>query len=274
MPQLPIPPLTELDLAAFLATNSDFGFEMATLRVVRSLGLLAEHAAVYTDPVTNKLRAYDIRARGDYGVRQFRFAIESKNLNPASPLLVRATPRLESEAYHTVVARYWVGGMASYSALKRSNVYQAGRPVGRQTDQPSRSDKGDFRSSDSATYDKWLQAVNGCVDLPRELTKSPLPRADGQAWAIVPFLVVPEGTVWQVEYDAGGAVSAVVHLVDETTLILRHPWTTHTGYGEVSYDISHLEIVTLPRLHRRLKNLIEAGGLLSDAEEFVEQAAR
>ncbi len=61
--------------------------------------------------------------------------------------------------------------MVCYSVIKRPNVYEIGRAVGRQTDRPSRTDKGDFRSSDGATYDKWLQAVNGCVDFVREMTE-------------------------------------------------------------------------------------------------------
>ncbi len=57
-----------------------------------------------------------------------------------------------------------------------------------------------------------------------------------------------------------------------TTLILRHPWAVDTMLRKVAFDISHLEIITLPRLQQRMRNLIDAGGLLTDAEKLIEQA--
>lgn len=270
MPSRSTPPLTQAELADYRASCSDFGLEMATLRVIRSLGFEAEHAAAYSDPVTNKLRAYDIRARWNAGPRWMRLAIECKSLSGASPLLVHATPRLASEAYHTVLVRYRIGGLVSYSPLRRQTVYEERAPVGRQIDQPSKNDKGDFRSSDNATYEKWLQAVNGCVNLLREMTATPIPSP--QAWVIVPILVVPDATLWQVDYDEDGTVVTDVRQVEKTTLILRHAWTVPTTFGSVPYDISHLELVTLPALRQRVKNLVEPGGLLTDAETLIEEA--
>lgn len=264
-------PLTPQELAEFL-TGSDFGLEMAALNVIRSLGIEAEHAAVYTDPVTGKLRAYDIRARWNQALRWIRFAVECKNLSAGSPLLVHATPRLESEAYHTVVARYRVGPIAGYQPSRRENVYAMGDPVGRQTDQPAKNERGEFKSSDSATFDKWLQAVNGCLDLVREISDGPLPAP--QAHAVIPILVVPEGTLWQIDYGIDGEITAQVRQVERSTLILRHKWVVQTFYGDLSYDISHLEIITLSALHQRLKNLIDDGGLLAGAEALMEEAAR
>lgn len=260
-------PLSQQDLLDFLRKDSDFGFEMATLNVLRLVGLDAEHAAVYVDPVTNRIRSYDMRARWTAEGRSLRFAVECKNLRSHAPLLIHATPRLESEAYHTVVVRKRTNGGLFQTTYRNEGVYHPAEVVGRQTDQPTRENSGEFKSSDGATYEKWLQAVNGCFDLVRELATTPL--RDAQACAVVPVLVVPEGTLWQVDYDMHGSVTKAVREVERATLILRHCWGVPTQFGQLTYDISHLEIITLPALHQRLKNLMEAGGLLTDAENLI-----
>ena len=259
----PSNPLTASDLTDFIAAESAFALEMAALQALRTLGFDAEHAAAYVDPVTTKIRAYDIRARLVNAARSFRLAVECKNLQRTSPLLVHATPRLPTEAYHTVVKHYRIGDHPFSRADKlRSKVYEAGVSVGRQTDQPTKDDKGKFKSSDGPTYEKWLQAVNGCLDLVQELAAAS--HSETHFGVIVPFLVVPVNTLWQVDYDDDGTVVTQVRQVERATLILRHSWTAQISFSPLKYDISHLEIVALPALSQRVKDLTEAGGLLSD----------
>jgi hypothetical protein len=259
-------PLNKYDLATFARESSDFAFEMEVLRALRAAGLDCEHAATYTDPITSRLRAYDIRARHILPSQTVRLAVECKNLKSYSPLLVHATPRRPSEAYHTVVARVR-GSLQSYRREPPEAVYHAHEPVGRHTDQPFKDDKGNLSSSDSATFEKWLQAVNGCNDLLIEIIRAP--HSERGVHAIVPLLVIPEGTLWQVDYDDNGQVTEPPREVDKTTLILRHAWTAHTGSAPLSYDISHLEIATLPSLQHRVSSLILNGGLLAGAEALL-----
>ena len=140
---------------------------MAALAELRSLGFDATHAATYVDPATSKMRAYDIRARWFGAGRSIRLAVECKNLKPSAPLLVHATPRAMSESFVSVVARYRIGGSLFQDLHAQPNVYEADEPVAdRWID---REGNGRFKSTDSATYDKWFQAVNGCYDLVKEL---------------------------------------------------------------------------------------------------------
>ena len=258
-------------MAEFIAAESDFALEMSALKVLRTLGFQAEHAAAYVDPVTSRMRAYDIRARLVSESRSLRLAVECKNLRPSAPLLVHTTPRLASEAYHTVVRRYRTGGYLFHEAIRRPNIYEEGRPVGRQTDQPSRENDGGFKSSDAPSYEKWLQALNGCRDLLRELVQAPIPRS--QVGVIVPMLVVPDKVLWQVEYDDEGRISEPARMVERTTLILRHQWSAPTIMGDFAYEISHLEIVTLSALRQRVKNLAWPGGLLDGADQLLADRA-
>jgi len=151
MPRRIAQPLSQPDLVDFLAQGSDFAFEMASLAILRSLNLESEHAGAYVDPITNRIRSYDIRARWFGPNRSIRFAVECKNLRSTAPLVIHATPRLESEAYHTVIVRHRIGGMLFQTPRERDNVYGAGESVGRQTDQPMKDDNGEFKSSDAPT---------------------------------------------------------------------------------------------------------------------------
>lgn len=262
--------LTQADLAHYVSQEADFAFEMAVLHAIRGTGFEAEHAAAYKDPITGRIRAFDIRARWSSDSRAFRFAVECKNLRSHAPLLVHATPRLESEAYHTVIARYRV--MSVYhDSHRRAGVYERGAPVGRQTDQPMKDDNGDYRSNDSTTYEKWSQAVSSCNDLVRETVNAPWQQP--QVCAIVPILVVPDGTLWQVDYDEQGNVITPVRNLDCTTLILRQHWSADGLYGPLHYDISHIEVVTLPSLVNRLRFLWGPNGLCAGADALLQQLA-
>jgi hypothetical protein len=265
-------PLSKPELEQFIRDESDFSFEMSVLSALRELGLQAEHAAVYTDPITNRLRTYDIRARWSDAHRWIRFAVECKNLKTNAPLLVHATPRSEAEAYRSVVTRSRIGGLVFQTAHRARGVYEPGEAVGRHTDQPMKDKSGAFKSSDAATFEKWLQAVSGCFDLLSEVVKGPLPSP--QAHAILPILVVPAKTLWQVDYDERGTVKVAVRAVERTTIILRHAWSVNTGMANVTYDLSHLEIVTFPALRQRVKNLIDAGGILAGSDELLTNAQR
>lgn len=260
-------PLTQPDLEQFLSRTSDFAFEMATLSELRKLDFVCEHAATYTDPVTEKIRAYDVRARRITGQRQVRLAVECKNIGPQSPLVVHATPRLAAEAYHTLLVRHRSSssGFDFQNARRREeSVYPEGEPVGRHTDQPAKDSNNEFVSADSATYEKWLQAVNGSLDLLREASRAPLTGV--QVHAIIPMLVVPPGSLWQVDYSEDGRVMEAVRPVDRTTLILRHVWTVSATLAEVRFDFSHLEIVTLAALASRVSDLVGPVGLFQDTD--------
>jgi hypothetical protein len=265
-------PLTQADVERFVAQSSDFGFEMAALAILRKVGFQAEHAATYTDPITNRIRAYDMRAHWASSALAIHLAVECKNLRPSSPLVVHATPRQFTEAYHTLLTRYRINGSFFQSSARRDNalsVYAPDEPVGRQTDQPTMDASGDFTSSDAPTFEKWLQAVNGCRDLLKGVLEAPLSSAE--LHAIVPVLVVPDQMLWQVDYDDNGKTKVPVRQVDWTTLVLRHKWSVPSIFGPVEFDISHLEIVTPAALKQRLKNLIGSGAFFMGSDALFKE---
>jgi len=103
MVKLKADPITQADLAEYLESHSDFGFELSVLKMLRERGIECKHGGLYDDPVTGKSREFDIRASIDRGDYRVKLAIECKNIRSNFPLLVACTPRHESESYHHVV---------------------------------------------------------------------------------------------------------------------------------------------------------------------------
>jgi hypothetical protein len=100
-------PLTRLSRAlrlrfAFPGSSSDFSFELQTLGLVRAHGLDCEHGGLYKDPITKKMRQFDIRAIAREGCYFVRLAIECKNIEENFPLLVSCVSRRDSESFHEV----------------------------------------------------------------------------------------------------------------------------------------------------------------------------
>ena len=65
MAKLKDDPITAKDLADFATTSSDFGFEMQVLARLRAEGFSCSHSGTYRDPVTDKIRQFDVRASID-----------------------------------------------------------------------------------------------------------------------------------------------------------------------------------------------------------------
>ncbi len=239
--------VTAQDLARFVAGDSDFAFEMRALVELRRLGFDCSHSGTYRDPVTDKIRQYDIRALKHSDTATLALGVECKNLRPIRPLLLSAVPRTADESFHEIVV-YESHGSARAASVRRvarhESVYRTGEMVGKKTDQVSMDNHGALVSDDQVTFDKLNQALNSCQGLVRQLaTKAspPLIRA------IVPVLVVPSGLLWQVDYAADGILQTPPRRVEHATLFVNHAWSFDLGpvFGAVIYRISHIEIVTL-----------------------------
>jgi hypothetical protein len=238
------------DLATFAKANSDFGFEMQVLSSLTAEGFSCVHSGTYIDPVTGKIRQFDIRANLDYGDCTLALAVECKSLTSTSPLLVSAVPRIEPEAFNDLLVcrayntftTFLVETVAGYDS-----TYKPKGMVGKQTDQVRwDSSEKELVSNDEATFEKLNQAVNSCQDI---LSKLASKATQPMRRAIVPVLVVPTGLLWQVDYDPQGAITAPPHITSRANVFLNHTWSTRSIYGdEIRYRISHIEIATFDAL--------------------------
>jgi hypothetical protein len=242
-------PITESDLNEFVDKDSDFAFEMRVLNKFALLDFQCQHAGTYKDPVSGKSRQFDLRVRKYSGDFLLGIAAECKNLQPTFPLLVSAIPRTTEESYHDLI-RFREGQTYKFSNVERMSAndlrYATSEMVGKKIDQVRRAEqKQTLVSDDSATFDKCSQAVNSCHDLIEEMSN--FPRTPSSR-VVVPALVVPSGTLFQVDYSANGDKVVAPRLVPNSTLFLGQEWEA-TGFRvPLKYKLSHLEIVTLDAL--------------------------
>lgn len=217
-------PIPAEDLQEFAASNSDFGFEMTVLALLQKAGLRCRHAGTYRDPVTDKIRQFDIRAFLDKAEYTLAMAVECKNLRPNNPLLLSAVPRTLDEGFHDELYCNPQGALTYFSVASRNgngSAYKPGEMVGKKTDQVKRETAQGLVSNDELTFDRISQAVNSCQGLIEELSKKvPAPPKR----VIVPVLVVSPGSLWQVDYGSTGSITARPRQVKRGTLFLDNAW--------------------------------------------------
>jgi hypothetical protein len=246
-------PIADQELAEFAIADSDFGFEMKVLRQLRACRFTCSHSGTYRDPVTDKMRQFDIRAHRDSGDSTLALAVECKNLRPNHPLLLSAVPRTVSEAFHDLVLfkQQVVNPLQTVLPVTEyRSIYKPDEMVAKKTDQVGRDRDGKLIGNDEATFDKLNQAVCSCQDLVRRFATKISPPVQR---AIVPVLVVPSGLLWQVDYNIDGAITKLPYQVSRTTLFLDIEWpvqglSASRFLFDLRYRLSHLEVVTLDGL--------------------------
>jgi hypothetical protein len=251
-------PIGASDLEQFVHEKSDFAFEMRVVWALRELGFDCAHGGTYRDPVTQKVRQFDIRATRVDGHRLV-LAVECKNLQPNAPLLLSAVPRAVSESFHHLLHVPPQSPFTRVQEVKGAqSFYPAGEPVGKQTDQVGRAANGLLVGDDQVTFEKISQAVNSCEELVRNYGNT----TSSIVTAIVPVLVVPSERLWQVEYDANGSVQKSPRPLGRSTLFLDCSWQFgQKSIGFSEYRLSHLECVTFDELQSWTAKCFGDGGL-------------
>jgi len=255
-------PVTAQDLGEFVASNSDFAFEMRVVAQLWALGFECSHSGTYRDPVTDKIRQFDVRAIKHRSDSTLALAVECKNVRRNNPVLLSSVPRTAPEAFHEIVDYYPQGlYLNTRISIRRitgeKSAYRPGEMVGKKTDQVGRDTSGTLVSNDEATFEKLNQAVNSCQDLVREYAlkaSPPLLRA------IVPLLVVPTGLLWQVDYDADGKRQTLPREVTRASLFLDHAWSLPISDEPRFYRLSHIEFATLDALPEIVESYFAPGG--------------
>lgn len=259
----PPSPITKADLDKFVVEDSDFGFEMSVLAELRKLGFKCSHSGTYSDPVTKKIRQFDLRATIERGDCELAMAVECKNIR--SPLLISAVPRTSNEAFHCVIE--YRGGHTVYNSpvectlVSHSLIYEVDKSVGKKTDQ-IRRENANIVSDDSVTFDKIGQAINSAEDLVQDMVSDE--RKIPSLRVVVPVLVVPTGLLWQVDYDANGRLVADARTVSHATCYVNHAWRATAGIHPVWYQISHLEIVTSDFLSKAVEIWMGSAGFFGE----------
>jgi hypothetical protein len=240
------------ELMRYLQEESGFHFELNVLWMLRSLHISCSHGGHYIDEVTQKVRQYDIQAEvawpyndSSRGRLSVRLAIECKKLTSKFPLLVSCVDRQADESsLHAVLGPTSMNGMfLPPELLVRHNCELYGdRLCGKELNQIGWKKSGngwDLTSSDGDVFGKWTQAVSSAQGLIADARRTP-----HTITAILPVLVVPDKTLWQVEYDSDGSMKEPM-LTQRCTYFLGQQ--VHLA-GLGPFTISNLEIMTFSGL--------------------------
>lgn len=240
----------------YLSEQDDFGLELRALHQARNLGFQVRHSGTYQDPAMEKPRQYDLRIVRQSGINRVSFAIECKALSTSFPLIVSRVPRATSEAFHCLV-RVQRNHIPPASIVTRNNsrFYSSGMPVAKATTQFGWGRDNVIKSNDSATYDKWSQALSSAHDLIMEAF--PLidtASAEPLSAAVLPVLVVSNHCLWAVDYSEDGKQSSSPIQLDEAELFVDREYETKAR----KFRASHLQICTENGL-KELLNSATAG---------------
>ena len=242
------------EIIEFLESSSDFSFEMAVLHQINRLGFQCSHAGTYSDPITSKVRQYDIRALKQNKNHCLHLSIECKNLSEAAPLLVHTTSRSSSESYHYLFFRSKDMMVASPRLEEASTLYPDGRAVGKKLDLLRRDQNGKLKGKDEEVFERLNQAQNSAYHL---IQAGAMSTQSDLIQGVVPILVIPDDTLWCVDYSVLGDRSYPQRAKEVSFFIgqevpLLGPY--HTGQ---SFHLSHIEIVTFSWIARRISSLME-----------------
>lgn len=263
---------TPIDAAAvtkYAQAYSDFSFEMSVLSLLDSLRLHCEHGGTYLDPAKEKPREFDIRATQSTGSYTTLFAVECKNIRPTNPLVVHAVPRRETDSFHQILVKEnvqfdenlyrvqrKVAGLTLCTVFPPRTRYRTGDLVGKSLDQIAFQRDGSVAGKDGGVYDRFSQAINSSAALIQQAMKTV--RQGQMAATVIPVLVVPDDRLWVIPYDAQGRAGTPTQ-TPHLSYLVRHGWEIDTGYGSMTFTISHVEIATMSALSKLFPDFSTSG---------------
>jgi hypothetical protein len=252
-------PIVRADLLEYLNSYSDFSFELAVLKMLREHDIECEHGGHYEDPVTNKSREFDIRAKKTIKQFRVRLAIECKNIRENFPILISCVPRHEQESYHQVALvtepkydsamfnlSFHESRAKTLSIRDQHSLYKMGEPVGKSTVQVGRGVDSLISANDSELYEKWGQCVSSIKELVDRVYWDGGKRDPEKAYqaAVFPFVVVPNGRLWMVSYDEEGNRISDPTPTDRCSCFINKDYKMGTQQASARMWLSHVEIVT------------------------------
>jgi len=249
-------PITKSDIQKYVDRQSDFSFELDTLRRVHDCGLDCEHGGTYRDPVTGKNREFDIRAISSTEKMEIRFSIECKNIRENYPLMLHTVERKRSECNTNFLfvnnKNYRSNGQLYKHVRTRKlpeiySLYTEGEEVAKSIAQIGKYSLEDFKSSGSEIFDRVSQATNSAYELIHSVSKT---RVGTRLYLVLPILVVPDNMLWKVSFNNDGSQNGEPERVASISYFINQEWKVGNPLTKdnYSYTMSHLEVVTSSEL--------------------------
>lgn len=258
--------ITKEHLKEFIATQDDFALELYAYNLARELGFKVTHAGSYIDPQTGKARQYDVQASRACGENfHIYMAIECKALRPSFPLLVSRIPRIREESFQHIVNTMgkgrasYMGNAQAQELSGGASLYPMSEFVGKASSQVGFNGEGKLHSKDSEVFEKWGQAIASSNQLISRAASLNYRIEDTlQSSAVLPVLVVPDETLWVVDYY-GVNDSAEPIQANEAQYFIGSDQKTVGGSFSGTFTLSHLHIVTKTGLENLLRRFGKDG---------------
>lgn len=248
--------MTPIELRDFVAANDSFGFEMKVCALLnQSVARDLQHGATYSDPVTGINRQFDFRFTIRAERRCLLFALECKNINAELPVIVCGGKRPKREAFLEIIVSQTMGSgpRSQIRRVSNTSIYPQDGFVGKSVLKPERDGSGKIkmRSNDGEIHDRWAQAIASSHDLILAASKT----GSGACSCIVPSVVVPDGSLWKVEYDENGDVRSDPMPIDDCAFFVGHRYQIEPAERHEPVVLSHLHFFTLSGLAKTLNSL-------------------
>ncbi len=248
------------DITQYLDDRDDFDLELFAYRTLKANGWFAELGGTYVDPVLGKPRQYDVRARIRFSreiERELYLAVECKSLTKENPLVVSRVPRPIRESLHDVIIRHFHKDVHDKTFTVHTSrpddfrLYGTDEMVGKSATQIRWDRSGKLAASDADAYDKWAQALASAAELVETAANREI--KDKSVFAFVmPILLVNDGTLWTVDYDAEGK-RAAPQAASDPVLFVDRKVELDGRYHAYTYHLSHLHIHTRASFERMLR---------------------
>jgi hypothetical protein len=264
---------TPEDIRGQFEQRSGFALEMRTLQALKAAGFDCQHGLLYTDPVTDCDRQFDLRAVARRRRCCIRLAVECKGVRESNPLVFGRLPRTPEESLHQILvssatdlepsqsikAPVFEKHAAAETLHGSESLYLPDRPVAKAYLHYSQNHKNE----PDEIYKRWMQAVASSSDLllsaHDEYTRMEVAEC---ATFILPMVVVPEGSLWVIDYASSGEIMGDPQQATQVEFAISKTVSGPKMYGE-DYLISHLEFVTEQGLVSRIQFLLRPDGLRS-----------
>lgn len=298
-----------------IENKSDFSFEMKILEHINKAHFHCEHSGTYLDPYAKINREFDIRAYKKVDqTRHLWLAAECKNISPDLPLIIHSTQMDTREKIHTLMINH-SGYKEQYEPINNglfpqiiapiriSNYFPNERAfqhhvshhvkdfgiiypslysnfdyIGKSMDKLKSKGQGNNKEyvlNDGEVYEKFSQCQNSLVDL---IEKAACKKHNSgiHQYALIPILVVLNGSLWEQRYNSDGT------RIKDIVQVNRIPFYVNKSYNQELHKftpsllIRFVEIVTeqglidlLPTLEGEEGKNLPTYLLEQDAEEIV-----
>ncbi len=210
-------PFTQGEIEQFLADGrgADFLLELQVARLMDSADFKVELSGRYDDPVSGKVREFDVRAHRTDPWRgtTIWLSLECKNIPVHSPLLVMSSERVSGEEKFekavyddtpTPTSMTTMYNIVQVRSLFYNKIHYYGRAMVRlQRDRGSASISTAQKPS-TELHSKWEQAVSSLAEKVILVGKGHAQISKEHHF--YPCIVVPNNTLWEVRYNADGSV--------------------------------------------------------------------